>query len=51
MAAVAEAFERLVVQVDVRDFDLVEIERIGIDGEAVIVRGDLDRLVSSLSTG
>ena len=42
LAAVAEAFERLVVQVDVRDFDVVQVERIGIDREAVVVRGDLD---------
>ena len=42
LAAVAEAFERLVVQVDVGDFDLVEVERIRVDGEAVIVGGDLD---------
>ncbi len=36
----AEAFERLVVQIDVGDVDVVEVERIGIDREAVIVRGD-----------
>ncbi len=42
MAAVAEAFERLVVQIHVRDFELVEVERVGIDGEAVIVRRDFD---------
>ena len=38
----AEAFERLVVQIHVGDFQLVEIERIGVDGESVIVRGDFD---------
>ena len=42
LAAVAEAFQRLVVQVDVRDFDFVEVERIGIHREAVVVRSDLD---------
>ena len=41
MAAMAEAFERLVVQIDVGDFELVQVERIGIDGESVIVRRDL----------
>ena len=44
LAAVAEAFERLVVQIDVRDLDVVGVERIGIDREAVIVRGDFDAL-------
>ena len=41
LAAMAEAFQRLVVQIDVGDFDLAEFERIGIHREAVIVRGDL----------
>jgi hypothetical protein len=49
--AVAEAFERLVVQVDVGDFDLVEVERIRVHREAVIVRGDLHAPVISLRTG
>ena len=51
LVAVAEAFQRLVVQVDVGDLDVAQVERIGIDREAVIVRGDLDLLVSSLRTG
>ena len=37
-----EAFERLVVQIDVREFDLAGIERIRVNGEPVIVRSDLD---------
>ena len=44
VVAMAEAFERLVVQIDVRDVDLVEVERVGVDREAVIVRRDLDLL-------
>src|ERR1035438_803333 len=42
LLAVAEAFEGLVVEIDVGDFDVVEVERIRVHGEAVIVRGDLD---------
>src|SRR5665811_1428008 len=41
LAAVAEAFERPIVQIDVGDFDLAQVERIRVHGEAVIVRGDL----------
>ncbi len=44
LAAMAEAFERLVVEIDVGDVDVVVAERIGIDREAVIVRGDFDAL-------
>src|SRR6516225_8814096 len=33
--------ERLVIEVDVRDFNVTQVERIGIDGETVIVRRDL----------
>src|ERR1043166_6571072 len=42
LAAVAEAFERLVIEIDVRVLDVVLAERLGIDGEAVVLRGDLD---------
>src|ERR1035438_5024585 len=42
LLAVAEAFESPVVQIDVGDFDVVEIERIRVHREAVIVRGDFD---------
>ena len=38
---VAQAFERLVVQVDVRQLDLVGVDGVGIDGEVVVVGGDL----------
>src|SRR5579862_6899227 len=44
LAAMAEAFERLVVQVDVREIHFVLVERIRIDGEAVIVGSDFDLL-------
>ncbi len=44
VVAVAETFQRLVVQVDVGDLDLVEVERIRIHREAVIVGGDLHLL-------
>ncbi len=40
--AVAQAFERLVVQIHVRQFDFALRQRVGIDGEVVVVRGDLD---------
>src|ERR1017187_6847240 len=41
LAAVAETFQRLIVQIDVGDFDLAQVERIRVHGEPVIVRGDL----------
>ena len=37
-----QAFERLVVQIDVRQLDFALRQRIGIDGEVVVVRRDLD---------
>src|SRR5262249_53375914 len=40
--AMTKTFERLVVEIGVGDFDLVGVERIGIDGESMVVRGDLD---------
>ena len=40
--AVAQAFECLVVQVHVREFDFGLRQRVGIDGEVVVVGGDLD---------
>ena len=54
MGFVAHAFDRLVVEVDVGDFDFGR-ERIGIDCEAVVLRSDgnlpgaeiLDRLVAA----
>src|ERR1043166_2428674 len=42
LAAVAETFERLVVEIDVHVLDLVLRQRVGIDRKAVILRGDLD---------
>src|SRR5258707_10951598 len=42
MIAHAETLQRLIVQVDVRNFHLSQIQSVGIDGEAVVVRGDLD---------
>ena len=38
--SVAHAFERLVVQVQVRQFDFALRERVRIDGEVVVVGGD-----------
>ena len=38
----AHAFERLVVEVEVGQFDFVGVDGVGIDGEVVIVGGDLD---------
>ena len=40
--AVAQPFDGLVVEVDVRDLELGR-QGLGIDGEAVVLRGDLDR--------
>src|SRR5262249_7436262 len=40
--AVAQAFERVVVQIDVGQLDIALLERIGIDSEVVVVRGDLN---------
>lgn len=37
-----QAFERIVVQVDVRQVNFALFQRVGVDGEVVIVRGDLD---------
>src|ERR1019366_2138884 len=51
LLAVAEAFEVLVVQIDVGDFDVVEIERVRVHGEAVIVRGDLDAAGDLIADG
>jgi len=42
MVSQAESFERLIVQIDVRDFGLRSAERFGIDREPVIMRRDLD---------
>src|SRR5579883_495560 len=44
MMAMAEPFQGLVIQIRVGEFDLVGVERIGIDREAVIVRRNLDPL-------
>src|SRR5947209_18155857 len=42
--SMSKTFERLVVQIDVGDFELVEVERIGVHREAMIVRSDFDLL-------
>src|SRR5215831_8293210 len=39
---VAQAFQRLVVQVQVSELDFALRQRIGVDGEVVVVRRDLD---------
>jgi len=39
---VAQAFERLIIQVDVGEFNFVGVDGVGIDGEVVVVGGDLD---------
>src|SRR5207244_4168159 len=51
MVAVAEAFERLIVEIDVGNVDLVEVERIRIDCEAMIVRSNLDLLCDLVNHG
>src|SRR5438067_7723595 len=40
--AVAEAFERVVIQINVRQLNFTLSDRIGIDGEVMVVRRDLD---------
>src|SRR5882672_1947161 len=42
LALVPETFQRLVVEIDVCVFDLVRVQRIGVDREAMILRRDLD---------
>src|SRR6266545_4925603 len=42
VAAMAEALQGLIVEIHVRDLHLVEIERIRVHRETVIVRRDLD---------
>ncbi len=44
LAPVTETFQRLIVQVDMRDFDIVHVQRIRIHRETVIVRGNLHSL-------
>ena len=41
LAAVPETFERLIVQIDVGNFDIAGFQRIRVNGEPVILRGDL----------
>ena len=41
---VAHALVGVVVEIDVRDFDVARGQRFGIDAEAVILRGDFDFL-------
>ena len=40
-SAVAHALVRIIIQVDVRDFDVAGRQRIGVDGKAMILGGDL----------
>ena len=42
--AVAHAFVGVIVQIDVRDFDVARRERFGIHAEAVVLRRDFDFL-------
>ena len=44
LAAMPEAFQRLIVQIDVREIHFVQVQRIRIHREAVIVRRDLHLL-------
>src|SRR5581483_11656174 len=48
LAPVPEAFQRLIIQIDVRVFDIVLAQRVGIDGEAMILRGDLDAAAAQI---
>ena len=46
--AVAHAFERIVVEIHVGQFDLALRERVGIDGEVMVVGGDFDLAADQL---
>ena len=48
---VAQSFERPVIEIDVRQLDLLLVQTRRIDREAVIVRGDFNLFVSSFLTG
>ena len=48
---VPQAFQRLVVQIHVRQFDFALRQRIRIDREVVVVRRDLDLPVFNCFTG
>ena len=49
--AVFEAFDRVVVQVDVRDVHVVQVQTLRIDGETMILRRDLDLIALEFRTG
>src|SRR6202521_5951748 len=44
----AEAFQGLVVEIDVGDLDVVLAERVGVDGEAMVLGCDLDPAVTQI---
>ena len=48
---VAQAFERLIVQIHMGQLDLVGVDGVGIDGEVVVVGGDLHFAGELLRTG
>ena len=49
--SMSQAFEGAVVEIEVCHLDFALIERIGIDGEVMIVRCDLDPSTSLLAHG
>jgi len=59
MISMTEAFESIVVQIGVCDFDFVKIQRVRIDREAVVMRSDFhfacnavqDRMVAAAKIG
>ena len=42
--AMLEAFNRVVVHIDVRDVHIIQVQTLGIDGKTVILSGNLDLL-------
>src|SRR5207302_2820132 len=49
--AVFETFDRVVVQIDVRDVDVVQVQAFRIDGETVILSRDLHLLPLQIKDG
>ena len=47
----AQAFERVVVQVDMRQLDFASVDRLRIDGKTVVVRGDFHLAGLAFVTG
>ena len=47
----AHSFEAAVVEVEMRQLDLVLVQAVGINREAMVVRGDFDAAIAMFFTG